>query len=136
MAESLKVYKKIFIDRLSSLLQSCFDCSRNQYSKPVRYAITYIQGNYGSLFTLQDVAEKLHLSVTYFSARFKKETGQNFINYLTDYRLMVAKRMLRNSDMNISEIADSVSYGDVRYFGRVFKKHVGMKPGEYRKTFG
>jgi two-component system response regulator YesN len=136
MADTLETYKSIFIDRLSNLLQSCADYSKNQLSKAIRYTIAYIQGNYGSLFSLQEIAEKLGLSVTYFSARFKKETGQNFINYLTDYRLMVAKRMLRNSDMNISEIADFVSYSDVRYFGRIFKKHVGMKPTEYRKAFG
>lgn len=71
----------------------------------------------------------------YLSRLFKKETGKNFVDYLTDHRIERAKALIVTSDLKNYEIADHVGYDDYRYFSQVFKKKTGMTIGEYRRKF-
>jgi two-component system response regulator YesN len=129
-------YKQTYIEKLCEIIEKCAGCSRRELSKEVRQAVVYVQDNYGMPIFIDDVALKVRLSANYFSMRFKKEMGESFTSYLIAYRMMVAKRMLRNSSLNISEIANAVSYDDVRYFGRLFKRYVNITPSEYRRLLG
>ncbi len=104
--------------------------------KPIRMAIHYIEKNYSSPIGLEEVAGVVDLNPVYFSNIFKKETGENFTDYLANYRMEVAKDLLKNSSKNINEIAQETGYEDSRYFSKVFKKIVGIKPTEYRKIYG
>jgi len=63
---------------------------------------------------------------------FKKETGDTINNYLTEYRLTKAKKYLRETLLTASEISLKVGYRDSSYFGRIFRKRVGMTPNDYR----
>jgi two-component system response regulator YesN len=135
MAPSLALYKEVYIERLVRLIRLCADINNKQQRKEITQAIAFIQGNYGKPILIADVARKVKLSSVYFCALFKRETGINFGDYLADCRMTIAKQLLRKSDMNISEIADAVSFSDVRYFSRIFKKWVGMRPSEYKKLF-
>ena len=69
----------------------------------------------------------------YFSAKFKKETGVTFVEYLTDIRMEAAKKLIRNTNMRLADISDAVGYKSVEHFGRLFKKRVGMTPREYER---
>jgi two-component system response regulator YesN len=135
MAPSLELYKEVYIERLASLIRFCADLNGKRQRKEITQAIAFIQGNYGKPILIADVARKVKFSSVYFCALFKKETGTNFGDYLTDYRIIIAKRLLRKSDMHISEIADAVGFCDARYFSRIFKKRAGMRPSEYKKLF-
>jgi two-component system response regulator YesN len=106
-----------------------------QDNKPIRLAKQYIQEHYSEQIKLEDVANKVYLSPSYFSNIFKKETGQNFTDFLVDYRMQEAKELLRNADLSVNEIADRVGYVEQRYFSKLFKKVVGIKPTEYRKLY-
>jgi len=64
---------------------------------------------------------------------FKKETGQNFINYLTNIRIEKAKELLRSTNLKSYEIAYKVGYDNPTYFSTVFKKLTGMTPLDYKK---
>ena len=66
----------------------------------------------------------------------KKYIGMNYSEYLTYVRIEAAKQMLTNSDEKISVIASQVGYDDQFYFNRLFKRTVGISPGEYRKRTG
>lgn len=63
---------------------------------------------------------------------FKDITGVNFIDYLTSIRLNKAKELLINTDMKINEIAETIGYKN-SYFNRLFKRHEGYTPGQYRE---
>ncbi|MDO4333993.1 MAG: helix-turn-helix domain-containing protein [Eubacteriales bacterium] len=104
--------------------------------KQIRQIYAYIEQHYAEHLSLESMAGIVNLSPVYFSNLFKKESGQNFTEYLTAYRMKKAKEFLRTGDMNINEIACALGYADARYFSKVFKKEVGVKPTDYRKIYG
>lgn len=95
-------------------------------------AIECIKRNYNQKLSLEMVAQSVYLSPNYFSYLFKEQTGYNFIDYLTNVRLTEAKRLLKYTKKPIKKISEEVGYNDPSYFGMVFKKVVGMTPGQYR----
>ncbi|CAM4168127.1 response regulator [Paenibacillus alkaliterrae] len=96
-------------------------------------AIEYIKLHYRDDLTLQEVADTIHVSKSYFSNLFKKQSGQNFIDYLIDLRLHEAKRMLVQHEYKIYEVAEKSGFNDVKYFSKLFKKMTQMTPVEYRE---
>lgn len=86
--------------------------------------------------TLEETSKHVHLNASYLSIVFKKETGQNFSDYLTSYRIEMAKNMLRQGDMSIAAISEAVGYADSKYFSRIFTRLVGIKPSAYRALHG
>jgi|GEM_PF-2282589 len=107
-----------------------------EYSRPVRESKAFIKNNCTNPLTLEFVAEQVHLNASYFSTVFKKETGKNFSEYLTDCRIEEAKRLLRESTLNISQICTAVGYTDNKHFSRIFTRIVGIKPSLYRSLHG
>lgn len=92
----------------------------------------YIRNNFGSDITLEKIAQKFAISPHYFSKLFKQETGKNFIEFLTEVRIMEAKERLM-SGASIKEVAIDVGYKDPNYFSRVFKRITGKRPSVYSK---
>ena len=135
MVTSFSACKSTLIKNITGLMEESRDFIHNRNTKPVRQAMEYVKKNYASQIHLDDVAGEVCLSSVYFSSVFKKETGQNFVDFLTGYRMEVAKKLLKNSNLNVKEIAYSVSYTDTRYFSKLFKKNVGLKPSDYRKIY-
>ncbi len=83
--------------------------------------------------SLEQTAEKFDIDIYTLSREFKRKVGMTYISFLTDLRIEAAKHLLRESDLRISEIAYKVGY-QPSYFNRIFKKKVGITPGEYRKS--
>ncbi|MDO5115160.1 MAG: response regulator transcription factor [Synergistaceae bacterium] len=102
----------------------------------IKKALNYIEQNIKNGITLDSTAEHINMSPSYFSKVFKKATGTNFIVYVTDRRVEIAKELLRSTDMSIINIACELSYNETNYFSKVFKKKVGLSPTEYRQRFG
>ena len=84
--------------------------------------------------SLDDVCADLGVSNSYFSSSFKKETGQSFVSYLTDYRMDRAEELVLNTDEKSYKIAEKVGYQDANYFSYVFKKKFGVSPSKYRAS--
>ncbi|GHH99937.1 response regulator [Neobacillus kokaensis] len=108
---------------------------RNKITKCSRLIITaqrFIRTNYSNDLTLESIADYLNLSPSYFSNLFKKETGENFIEYLTNIRINQAKILLRTTDLKIYEVGRNVGYDNEHYFSRVFKKVSGQSPLLYK----
>ncbi|MDQ0061069.1 response regulator [Paenibacillus harenae] len=95
-------------------------------------AIEYIKLHYREELTLQDVADSIHVSKSYLSNLFKKQSGHNFIDYVIDLRLHEAKRLLTQDEIKIYEVAERSGFNDVKYFSKLFKKMTQMTPVEYR----
>jgi two-component system response regulator YesN len=92
----------------------------------------YIESNYNKDLTLEDVSREVGLSPHYFSRFFKEETGENFIDYLTNIRIREAKNLLERENLSIKEVCFKVGYNDPNYFSRIFKRITGISPSEFR----
>ncbi|MFB5266440.1 response regulator [Paenibacillus enshidis] len=95
----------------------------------------YIEEHYASHITLESMAALVYMNPYYFSSFFKKHTGQNFKNYITEVRMRHALKLLMESELMVYEIADRVGYNHVRHFSDMFKKRFGKVPQEYRQCF-
>lgn len=129
-------YEKSLTNQVEKYMLEMAEFVRDKNAKPVLRACAYIESHYAEHITLETMAGLVNLNPIYFSNLFKKEVGQSFTEYLTGYRMKIAKELLRGTDRNINEIADSLGYTDARYFSKVFKKEVGIKPTDYRKIYG
>lgn len=98
----------------------------------VERTIAYMHEHYMSDISLESCADMAGLNSYALSRLFKLVTGVNFIDYLTELRINKAKQLLRSTDLRMGEIAEEVGYQQ-RYFNRIFKKHVGLTPTEYRE---
>jgi two-component system response regulator YesN len=101
----------------------------------IRQAKIYIEENYMKNITLEDLGSYLGFNPSYFSSLFKKETGTSFIEYLSKIRMEKAKELLKEPGLRIQDICLMVGYNDVKYFTKLFIKHTGLKPNEFRKIF-
>ena len=100
----------------------------------VQAGIDYIDKHYAENVTIQQVADAINYSPTYFSRLFKKETGHSFVTYLTFFRILKSVRYLRHSNLPIEQIAFELGFNTPCYFSTTFKKVVGLSPSEYRAT--
>lgn len=100
--------------------------------EPIRRALTYTQNNYRSPIRLTDVAAAAGLSPSYFSALFHDAMGIPYSSYLNGYRLRIAERYLRSSDLSVKQIAAAYGFRSYPYFVSSFKEAYGMSPGSWR----
>ena len=129
-----KKIKKYFIEDLNELSE-ILDDDKNVYSATsIKLAIQFITNNFNKNITLKDVADEVFLSQNYLSELFKKETGEGFYEFLSNYRIKRAKEMLITTNLKIYEVAESVGYNDSITFGRAFKKITGTTPNSFRNN--
>ncbi|MDO5112449.1 MAG: response regulator [Clostridia bacterium] len=101
--------------------------------KLVSEAESFILQNYANPHLSVDrLCEHLHVSASYFSTIFKQETGQSYVQYLTETRMQHAVQLLNTTDDKTYIIANKVGYEEPNYFSYVFKKRFGVSPGKYR----
>ncbi|MCI9133077.1 MAG: response regulator [Lachnospiraceae bacterium] len=109
----------------------------NTTRKVILEAKDFIQKNYADPeLSVDTLCRQLHMSPAYFSTVFKKETGQTYVNYLTEVRLQKAEELLQETDDKTYEIAQKVGYQEQNYFSYVFKKRYGVSPTKYRGAKG
>ena len=125
-------YNKLFASINSVNVPS--DENTKTYKKHIVDALQYVSEHYKECnLKIKDVADHLFVSESYLMHLFKKELGKTFNTCLTEYRIMVAKRLLREEKHRMYEIAELVGYADMKYFGQVFRKVEGCSPSEYVK---
>lgn len=133
--DSLKSFKQWLQDICKKARNSIRRERTNTAKLLVEKAIKYIEENYhDSELSVDALCQHLNVSATYFSTLFKKETGINFINYLTNVRMEKALQMLNTTEEKTYNIAEKVGYTEPNYFSYVFKKHYGISPSNYRKN--
>lgn len=100
----------------------------------IKTIIKYIETNYQSPISIDTIASVCGFSSSHFMKFFKNTMGTSFVDYLNDYRLSMASRMLISSDATILVVAADCGYENLSYFNRLFKKKYGMTPSAYRRT--
>lgn len=92
----------------------------------------YVRENVNERIMLQDVADAVSILPSYLSALFKKEYGQNLVDYINAQKMERAKELIREGRYRIYEISYMLSFENAYYFTKVFKRHTGMTPKEYQ----
>ncbi len=98
--------------------------------------LAFVQKSYGEKLSLRDIAGSGNVSQSTCLAIFKKYLQDTPTNYLIGYRLKQGIKLLRDTDLPITEIALEVGFGGVSYFAETFRKNYGCSPGEYRQREG
>ncbi|HAX51932.1 MAG TPA: hypothetical protein DIW07_13825 [Lachnospiraceae bacterium] len=134
----MRTYEDVFnwiIAKIEEGYQLYTENKKEAVSRPVRDAKQYIYDHFSQNITLEKVSDQIGFNPAYFSTLFKKETGQNFLEYVTELRIQKAKNYLIQTDYDVAEIASSVGYGDLKYFSRLFKKNTGLNPSDFRRLY-
>ncbi len=127
-----QVEEKISLVLIGIVRQMAADHDLNNV---VQVAVDYIKANYTNNLNLQVIADQVNYSPSYLSFLFKQETGTNFIDYLNQYRIEQAKKLLRDTNDKNYEVAYQVGYQDEKYFYQIFKRYTGLTASQYRESF-
>ena len=102
--------------------------------KYIRKSIEEIHTDPGRKWKLEDLAKAAGLSRTIYAERFNKLTGTTPMNYVTQWRMERARKLLKDETISIDEIAEKVGYVASESFQKTFKKFIGATPSAYRKS--
>lgn len=105
---------------------------RDRKSQIAQKMMNYLQENHRRNVSLDELAREFRYNEKYLSRLFKSVTDMTVIGYVQRIRVETAMHLLVRSDWTISDIAREVGYHDLTFFYRLFKKHTGFLPGEYR----
>lgn len=95
--------------------------------------LAYIEEHYSEPLRLSSLSEHFHFNPSYLSGYFSSHHPEGFSEYLNKTRINKACELLASSELSISEISAKVGYADHSYFTKVFKKHIGISPSQYRR---
>ncbi|SHO45359.1 response regulator transcription factor [Anaerocolumna xylanovorans] len=94
---------------------------------------SYLEAHYNEKISQEQIAREIYYNLAYISKLFKRRLGMPIGNYILEYRIEMAKKMLFMNRLSVTEIAMEVGYDNFAYFSRLFKKKTGYTPREYRK---
>ena len=100
----------------------------------VQLVLEKVQEDCSQPWSIDSLADSLHVNACYLSHLFKEHTGRCFTDYLAEQRITRAVELMKTTDMSLARIGEQVGYGDPNYFSRVFKKRRGVGPREFSRT--
>ena len=103
---------------------------------PVTRAVEYINQNIEKNLGRSEIAEAVYLNPEYLSRLFKKEMGVSLVDFIVQRKMEIAQSLLTGTAIPVYLIASKVGYSNFSYFSKVFKKHSGLTPQEYRTQNG
>lgn len=126
---------KELLDTIDGLTNDCMNAGLMKKTGEVLMvsAKDYIQRHMSTDFGIEEVADYLGISCSYFSMLFKQQYGETFVEHLTRQRMELAKSLLVMTDKSVTSIGNKVGYAERRYFTKVFHKQEGMTPTEFRE---
>ena len=123
-------------DILRKFTRETFEFSNVKHVDLISKAVSYVKTNYMRKLTLNEVADYVLLSPSYFSKIFKTEMNFYFNDYLNHIRVEKSKVLLLTEKITLIDIAVSVGFYDQSYFNKVFKKITGVTPKKFRECNG
>lgn len=129
---TLKFYVRCLCLKTANVLYALKQQNENN---TVFHVIQYVDREYRNKLHLLELAKHFHMNSTYLGQLFKKHTGKSFNVYLNEKRIEEAKRLLKRTQMKISDVAQQVGYPNADYFVNKFKMHTGVLPSVYKTDF-
>lgn len=108
--------------------------SLSQYSPLVKKAVNYIHLNLSKPLTVSLISNEAGICTDYLTRLFKKELQMPIITYINKNRIEASLRLLNTTDLSIQDIGFMVGINDTSYFNKLFKKHIGVSPKQYRES--
>lgn len=131
-----EIERVIFTDMIKPMVYSIKEKTEKQVNGLSEQIVAVLEQRYNEDISLEIIADELHYNPNYLSRIFKREIGMNFSDYLIQFRIEVAKKMLKDPDLTIKDIAEKLQYSNSQNFIRTFRKSTGVTPGVYRKEQG
>lgn len=128
-AKEIEILGAEMIEKYNNLVK---EHSLRKYSSSVQKAMAIIDCDMTADLSLKAVSSALGINESYFSSLFRKETGKTFTDFVNGKRIEQAKKLILSSSLQIQTIAQHCGILDVNYFSKLFKKHCGMSPSEFR----
>lgn len=123
-----------FASDLGVLLRKLSKCTPdNHYDKRMSTIIKYINQNFSEIHSIEEVAERLHISKYYLCRLFKDATGTTLIDYINTIKVKNACKFLETTNKDMLEISQICGFNSSAYFSNVFKKIMKDSPSEYRQ---
>jgi two-component system response regulator YesN len=132
--ETLEEIETRFIENIKSLINIISEYNLNQGDNTVQRACEYVLSHIEEDITLTAIANNFNISKNYFCSIFKQQTGENFLEYVTKAKMERAKVLLKRHDYKVYEVSDVLGYKETAYFSKLFKKHTGCTPAEYKRV--
>ncbi|HIT57054.1 MAG TPA: helix-turn-helix transcriptional regulator [Candidatus Galloscillospira stercoripullorum] len=105
------------------------------YGQVSKDIVRYLEAHYQQEVPLQEVADALGFNKNYICSAFKRDSGMTIGGCLTIIRIRKAAELISFSDMNLTQVAEATGFTNLSHFNRIFKKIVGVPPGQYRRMF-
>ncbi|KIL40405.1 hypothetical protein SD70_13335 [Gordoniibacillus kamchatkensis] len=132
MLEEIEAQYTLVLRQFADELHELRDAKTNHLA--IHEVKAYLEHNFTNPnLSLDFLSDQFGMNGKYVSKLFKEAYGVKFVDYLIDLRIEHAKRMLKETDNTVQEIAESVGYSSAISFIRTFKKVTGVSPGDYRK---
>lgn len=129
--ELSKTLRKIKDELLSE--QSQLNSERETATEDiVKSIIQFLQKNYASEINFSQIASDYNFSASYLTKIFREHTGTSPIKYLIEYRIKIAKSLLKDTNLTVKEIAEKTGFVDQFYFSKCFKNYCGITPSQYK----
>ncbi|MCL7748494.1 AraC family transcriptional regulator [Halalkalibacter sp. MEB205] len=122
----------IYIQKILYELNQISTVFDDSTEKKIEQAIHYIENHYKENIKLEDIANHVYLSPFYFTRTFKKYMNCSPVQYLINYRINNAKKLLHNTNLTVNEISNTCGFNSTSHFVTTFKNHVGMSPKKFR----
>ena len=124
----------LLLDMIRSYCRLVKKHSMQNYSSLIQRTITYIDADISGDLRLKALAEAQGVNASYLSTLFKKETGETITDHVNKKRMERAAHLLQSTKLQIQSVAQHCGISDVNYFSKLFKKHLGLTPREFRST--
>jgi AraC family transcriptional regulator len=135
MYESLaRIFLVKLIQRYGELRSDNLELSRGFTASHYKRVLDFVADHYGTDITIDDMARVAGLSSAHFSRLFKEVIGDTPYQFVMDYRIEQAKRMLRDKAVLMVDIALGCGFADQAHFSRIFKKLTGQTPKAFRTS--
>ena len=132
-AETGEQLREAFTAGIGAMMKEVNKFSINTHSQVIQRIYEYIVENIEEPLNLSIISEEFFINKKYLSSLFKQEIGEGFVEFVTYVRIERAKMLLREPGIKVYEVATKLGFTDVEYFSKVFKRSVGVSPGQYRK---
>ncbi|MFS0559904.1 helix-turn-helix domain-containing protein [Terribacillus sp. 179-K 1B1 HS] len=120
-------------EALCNFAEKVSDIKASTYSRKIAHCMHFIYQHLYEDMTLKHLADMLKMNPSYLSTRFKQEVGMPIRTYIQQLRIEEAKLLLRLTDQSLLHIGTLLHFHDQSYFTKVFKKHTGLTPRQYRE---